>query len=68
MNDQLVTAVETQHDQLEQAAGTVEAQPELTGGAVIVEVTDEDRITGCAHGVVGLNAMLERRRVDPHET
>lgn len=64
----LVAAVETQNDELQQAASTVEAQAEPAAWAVLVEFTDEDGITGCADRVVRLDSVLERRRVNLHET
>jgi hypothetical protein len=68
VDDQLVATVEAQNDELEQAPGTVEPWAELSCWAVIVEVADKDRIAGCEQRVVRLNAVLERRRVDVHET
>ena len=68
VDDQLVAIVEAQNDEFQKATRTVEAQAELAAWGVLVEVADEDRITGCVDRVLRPNSVLERRRVDLHET
>jgi hypothetical protein len=57
-----------EHHQFQEATGTVEAQPELAGWAVILQVADKHWGAGRADRVLGLNSMRERRRLGLHET
>ena len=63
-----VAAVEAEHDDFEEAAGGVESQAQLSGGAVVVQVADEDGVLGGMDGVLGVDAVLSSRLVDPHAT
>jgi hypothetical protein len=51
---EVVAAVEAAHDESEEAAGDVEPESQLPGGAVVIEVADEVGV----HGVHFLTAYV----------
>ncbi len=56
VDEQLVPAVEDEHDRLEEPARCVEAKAELTRRAVVIEIRDEGRM------LRGLDSVLSARR------
>lgn len=59
MDDELVAAVEEQDDELEQPAGHVEAEAELSGWTVVIEIRHIERAACRGDGAAGINAVLE---------
>lgn len=67
MDDDLFTAVEDEHDGLEQSSAGVEAEAEFSGGSLLLgEGLDPDGSLGSLDGVVGGDPVLERAGVDLH--
>jgi hypothetical protein len=66
MNKELVSTVEKQKDDLEQTPRRVEAQPQLPGGRVVIEVDNIDRVLRSIDAIVGTHAMLKSGSVDVH--
>jgi len=59
-DQQLVAAVEAQHDDLKQATCGVEAETELSSRAEVIQVTYEDRVLGGRDSIVGTYAAAPR--------
>lgn len=59
MDDELVSAVEEQDDELEQPAGLVEAQSELPGRTVVIEIRHVDRAACRGDSAGSVYAVLE---------
>jgi hypothetical protein len=55
-------------DEFVAAAGGVESEAQLPGGAVAVEVGDVDGLLGGVEGVLGVDAVLAGGIVDLHAT
>ena len=68
VDDQLIAAVEAQHDDLEHAAGCVEPRAELAGGAALIRFAGVGPVGRGVDGVLGADAVLERGGVDLHAT
>jgi len=68
VDDEFAAAVEAQRDDLEEAAGSVEPQAQLPGGAVVVQVADEDGVLSGVDGFTRGDAVLSSRLVDLHAT
>ena len=66
VDDQLVAAVEVEHDDLEQSTRAVEPQAKLTGGAVLVRFAGKHPVRRGMHGVIGPDPELECRRLNLH--
>jgi hypothetical protein len=66
MNKEFVPAVEEQNDDLEQSPRRVEAQSQLPGGRVVIEVGNIDRVLRSIDAIFGTHAMLESGSVDVH--
>ena len=63
-----MTAVEVEHDDLEQSAGGVESQAELAGRVVLVWFAGVGPVCCGVQGILWSHTMLECRGVDLHAT
>ena len=68
MDDELVPTVAAENHELEQSVAAVQAESQLAPRAVLIEVGDLDGFRCRAYRVVRLDAVLERRLVDLHDT
>lgn len=68
VDDEFIAAVEAERDDLEDAAGRVESEAKLPGGAVVAEVGYEDGMLGGMDGVLRVDAVLAGGVVDLHAT
>jgi hypothetical protein len=68
VDHEFIAAVEAEHDDFEEAAGGVESEAQLPGGAVGVQVADEDGMLGGMDGVLRVDAVLACGIVDPQAT
>jgi len=66
VDHELVAAVEDEDHGLEQSSVGVEAEAELSGGAVVVEVLDPQGPGSSLDGVVGSHSMLAGGGMDLH--
>lgn len=57
---ELVTAVEPQHDKLQQSTAGIEPKAELTGRTVVIQIFDPQRPGRSLDRVIGVDAMLQR--------
>ncbi len=67
MDQQLVAAIEAQDDDLEQARG-IEAKAELPYRAVLVQITEKDRVPGGMDSIAGSDAVPTSGDMNPHPT
>ena len=68
MNEKLVPVVEAMHHNLQKTAGGVKPESQLACRAVLVQVTDEDRVLGGMDSVIRINPVLARGVVNIHAT
>ena len=68
MDEQLVATVEAEHDELQQSAGGVETQAELTGWALVVQIGRVDGMFGRVDAVLLRDAVLTCGLMDLHAT
>lgn len=68
VNEQLVTAVEAKHDDLEEPTRRVEPEAQLAGRSVLLQIGDEDRMLGSVDGISRIDPVLARGIVNLHAT
>lgn len=68
VDHEFVAAVESEDDDLEEAAASVESETQLPGGAVIVQVADKDSALSGIDRVFRVDAVLARGVVHLHPT
>ncbi len=66
MDHQLIAAVEYENDRLQEPTPSVEAEPQLTRGTVLIEIFDPYRPCRCMNRVLTENTVLQRRAVNIH--
>ncbi len=68
VDQELVAAVETKHDEFKQAASCVKPEAELACGTVFVQFGEKHCMLGGMQGIVGIDAVLTCRVMNLHAT
>lgn len=66
VDQEFVATVEAKHHDLEEAAGRVEPEAELTGRIVLVKLVDENGMLCGIDRVIRIDSVLARGVVDLH--